>query len=144
MLRIINIAIYSIKLYAPHYAIAFFFCRMLLYAFFLLIEGYDKWWLGLVPGGHYYAKRELGAITWLLIVPCALIEVVTLIIPNVVTAFLWWLLAAIINWKFAKAYVNNYPVAIYGFVPFGIFIYIVREIILWKNSIREKSTTSTD
>lgn len=140
MFRAANMFVFCLKLYAWPYMIIYFFLRMCMYTIYMLIEGYDKWWLGFIPGGHYVFKWEVGKVSPALLLLTLIAECATIYFPILPFAALWWLFASIVNYKFAKKFAANYPAAVYGFVPCGLFVYFVKEIIAWKNSIKESST----
>lgn len=94
-----------------------------------LRTNYDKWWLGLLPFGHYYYKRELAGVELYFIIPSILTLVSFITSYSAVSLVLWLIFSAICNYKFAVIYLDSYNAWLYSLVPFAQYGVMIKEVM---------------
>ena len=117
------------SVYIPHYFIIYVALLSVYRAYILRSMNYDKWWLGLIPFGHYFYRRDLGGVSLPLLIALGVSEIAG--ISGMVYAwFVAWILNAIVNMKFAQVYCCNSNPKVFGFVPFAKYILMWKEMRL--------------
>lgn len=102
-------------------------------ALYLKMYEYDKWWLSLLPFGHLYCKKDLGAIpVWLLVITVvfSLFGYLTFQLVFVVP---WLLLRIIYEFLFAKIFVDSCNPHLWAFIPQLKNIIMIKELIQCRN-----------
>jgi hypothetical protein len=93
------------------------------------VTGYDKWYLGLVPFGWFYYKKDLaGVAIWMLIVQ-TILELFFLTSYNLIGLILVIIMSSITNYSYANIYVDGSNPKLYACCPFYKYAYMIKEVI---------------
>lgn len=114
--------------YYKYFIITIVIVTKVISAVFLRTD-YDKWWVGLLPLGHYYYKRQLAGVELYFIIPSIVSLIMFLTNRGFIFFAVWLLLSSICNYKFAIIYLDRYNAAVYSLIPFAKYVIMLKEVI---------------
>lgn len=103
----------------------------LLYVFYLFMQGYEHWWVGILPYGHLFVKMELSAlhIVW----GCVYVFLTILCFLTYYSIPIMLLLLAVgiyTDIKFCYMYIGDFNKYVYGFIPGAKYVYMAKEVYI--------------
>lgn len=129
-----------ISVYIPHYVVGYVIITGLYRAFYLKATGYDKWWLSIIPFGHFFYRRDLSGCPLYLLVPLGVCELFA-IAGSALFWFPTWLLNCLCNFQFGAVYLNQGNNVIFSFIPLGKYFVMWKEIRVCQKCNKVKNTS---
>lgn len=111
--------------------IVLYFIGRALYGFYLYLQTYNHWWVGLLPAGHLIVKGELSALSIIaqcLYVIFGALSFITMFSLPLLIPFL--LISIYTDVRFCYMYIDNMNKYIYGLVPFAKYVYMIKEVFV--------------
>ena len=114
-----------IQYYIPAFLIVII--SKIIVALHLRAQGYDKWWLAIIPFCHLFCKRELSGLQLYLIIPYLVFTVLFLWTYDFFFFIIMLVLCVLINRQYAYICIDSCNPWIYSLVPFYKYFIMLKE-----------------
>ena len=106
----------------------------ILFALYMKANWYDKWWLGFVPLGHLWCKREIAGVPIATLVLQGIFLLLFMYTFNLTNFVLWVVLSCVNNFLCSRIIVGTGLGALYSFCPIAKYVIQLKEVIAsWRS-----------
>ncbi len=130
MLDFVRLMTWLVDKYFVLLVVLYILCKGIT-ALYLKLLCYSKWWLSLIPLGHWYCKYELGAVTPWLLVPTGIMTLLASYTYDIVFMLVCLVLSLISELLYSKTFIGCCNSYLWTFVPFAKYIIMVKEVITY-------------